>query len=126
LQARNVKTLTAGLQASPESPPPEFSHNLSSLGYTAAVVSLRFGGVRFVVYSNDHPPRHVHGFYGETEVIVDLRRDRSVALAKRSDAVRSGNAKRSHVKKILKTAANRFDELAGLWEGIHAETNDRA
>lgn len=78
-----------------------------------------------MVYSNDHPPRHVHGFHGETEVIVDLRRDQSVALAKRSDAVRRANAKRSDVKKILKAAAKRFNALAALWEGIHGETSDR-
>jgi hypothetical protein len=39
------------------------------------VVSLRIDGVRFVAYSNDHPPRHVHGFTGDTEAIVDLRMD---------------------------------------------------
>jgi hypothetical protein len=39
------------------------------------VGSLKLDGIRFVVYSNDHPPRHVHGFLGETEVIVDLRAD---------------------------------------------------
>jgi hypothetical protein len=90
------------------------------------VVSIRFGGVRFVVYSNDHPPRHVHGFHGETEAIVDLRRDRTVALAKRTDVVRPANAKRSDVKKILRAAAKRFDQLAALWEAIHGETNDLA
>lgn len=63
------------------------------------VVSLRFGGVRFVVYSNDHPPRHVHGFSGDTEAIVDLRRNRTVALAKRGDPIRPANAKRSEVKR---------------------------
>jgi hypothetical protein len=35
--------------------------------------SIRFDGVRFVVYTMDHEPRHVHGFYAEVEVIVDLR-----------------------------------------------------
>jgi two-component system response regulator PhoP len=30
-------------------------------------------GSGFVVYSNDHRPRHVHGFFGEAEVIFDLR-----------------------------------------------------
>ena len=86
------------------------------------MVSLRFGGVRFVIYSNDHPPRHVHGFHGETEAIVDLRQDRAVALANRDDAVRPANAKKSDVKKILKAAAERFDELAALWESMHGET----
>jgi len=91
------------------------------LGYNVAVVSLRFGGVRFVAYSNDHPPRHVHGFAGETEAIVDLWFDGIVALARRDDAVRPANAKRSDVKRILRAAAEHFDELAALWEAIHEE-----
>ena len=91
------------------------------MGYNANVVSLRVGAVRFVAYSNDHPPRHVHGFAGETEAIVDLRFDGSVALARRDDAVRPANAKRSDVKKILSAAAEHFEELAALWEAIHEE-----
>jgi hypothetical protein len=83
--------------------------------------SLRFDGIRFVVFSNDHPPRHVHGFLSETEVIVDLRGDDAVMLADRADAIRPANAKRSDVKKILQSAAEHFDELADLWEGIHGE-----
>jgi len=87
------------------------------------VVSLRFGGVRFIAYSNDHPPRHVHGFASETQAIVDLRSDRTVALANRVDAIRPAHAKRSDVKKILRAAAQNFDELAALWETIHGKSN---
>jgi hypothetical protein len=58
------------------------------LGYNDRVGSVRFNGVLFVAYSNDHPPRHVHGFVGETEAIVDLRLEGTVALAERNDAVR--------------------------------------
>ena len=83
------------------------------------MVSLRVSGVRFVAYSNDHPPRHVHGFAGDTEAIVELRFDGTVALARRDDAVRPANAKRSDVKKILRAAAGHFEELAALWEAIH-------
>jgi len=86
------------------------------------VGSLRFGGIRFVVYSNDHLPRHVHGFAGETEAIVDLRLNGTVALAKRNDAIRPANAKRSNVKNILNAAALHFEELARLWEEIHGQT----
>ena len=83
--------------------------------------SLRFDGVLFVAYSNDHLPRHVHGFTGDTEAIVDLRLDGAVALADRVDAIRPGNAKRRDVKKILNMAALHFEELAALWEAIHGE-----
>lgn len=83
--------------------------------------SLRFDGVLFIAYSNDHPPRHVHGFTGETEAIVDLRLNGAVALAERDDAVQPANAKRSDVKKILNAAALHFEELAVLWEAMRAE-----
>jgi hypothetical protein len=85
------------------------------------VGSLRLEGVLFVIYSNDHPPRHVHGFHGETEAIADLRRDGTVALAERKDAIRPANAKKSDVKKILTAAAQHFEELTALWEEIHGQ-----
>jgi hypothetical protein len=90
------------------------------LGYYNRVGSLRFGGVLFVAYSNDHLPRPVHGFAGDTEAIVNLRLDGTVALAERNDAIRPANAKRWDVKKILKAAALHF-ELAALWEAMHGE-----
>jgi hypothetical protein len=92
------------------------------LGYNSQVSSVRFGGVLFVAFANDHPPRHVHGFAGETEAVVDLRMDGGVALSKRRDAVQPGNAKRSDVKKILAAAALNFEELVALWKEMHGET----
>ncbi len=91
------------------------------MGYYGRVGSLKFDGVLFVAYSNDHSPRHVHGFASETELIVDLRLDGTVALSKRSDAIRPSDAKRSDVKKILSVAAVHFEELAELWEEIHGK-----
>jgi hypothetical protein len=52
------------------------------------------------------------------EVVVDLRSDGSIALAKRQDAVRPANAKRSDVKKVLRAAAEHFEELATLWREV--------
>lgn len=91
------------------------------MGYYDRVGSLKFDGVLFVVYSNDHLPRHVHGFAGETEAIVDLRWNGTVALAERSDAIRPANAKRRDVRKMLNAAALHFEELAALWEEIHGK-----
>jgi hypothetical protein len=84
------------------------------------VASLRFGRVLFIAYPQDHEPRHVHGFAGETEVIVDVYIDGNVALADRVDCIRPGNAKRSDVRRILGAAAEHFDELVSLWERMHA------
>jgi hypothetical protein len=86
------------------------------------VGSIRFDGVRFVAYPEDHEPCHVHGFYAETEVILELRESsgKEVVQANRTNAVRPGNARRGDVKRILQVAAAHFDELLKLWEQAHA------
>jgi DNA-directed RNA polymerase subunit L len=81
--------------------------------------SIRFDGVRFVAYSMDHEPRHVHGFYAEVEAIVDLRLDGAVSLATRTDSIRPSNASKSDVRHILTVAAGHFNELTALWEKQH-------
>jgi hypothetical protein len=81
------------------------------------MTTVRVGEVRFRVYPQDHLPRHVHGFIGRGEVIVDLRADGSVALADRADAVR--RVTRAEVRKALLAAATGFDRLAAAWEGMH-------
>jgi hypothetical protein len=84
------------------------------LGYHRDVGSPRFDGILFVVYSNDHPPRHIHGFLNETEVIADLLPNGGIYLAKRKDAIRPPDTKRSDVRRILNVAALHFEELAAL------------
>jgi Domain of unknown function (DUF4160) len=80
------------------------------------VGSIKFEGVRFTAYSNDHDPMHVHGFYAEVEVIVELRRDGLVLLADRKDAVRPRNGSRADVRHVLALASKYFDELIALLE----------
>ena len=60
--------------------------------------SLRFDGVRFTAYTMDHAPRHVHGFYADVEVIVDLRADGKLSLANRADAIRPGNGSKADAR----------------------------
>jgi len=81
--------------------------------------SIRFSGVRFAAYTMDHEPRHVHGFYADAEVIVDLRLDGKVSLANRTDSIRPGNASKSDVRHVLTTAAKYFNELVSFWEKHH-------
>jgi hypothetical protein len=81
------------------------------------MTTVRVGEVRFRVYPQDHLPRHVHGFIGAGEVIVDLRQDGAVALADRSDAV--CRVTRAEVRKVLVAAAMAFDRLAAAWEAMH-------
>lgn len=61
----------------------------------------------------------MHGFFGGTEVVVDLLADGNVGLASRVDAILPPNARRADVRKILNVAAERFEALVTLWEGIH-------
>lgn len=57
----------------------------------------------------------VHG----PEVVVDLRADGTVDLANRDDAVQGAN--RAEVRKVLRAAARRFDDLVVLWDKMHAD-----
>lgn len=81
--------------------------------------TVRLEGIYFRAYPGDHEPRHVHGEYGETVAIVDLRPDGIVVLANRVDKILPGNAKRSDVRKILKVAQEHFDSLVLLWNKMH-------
>jgi hypothetical protein len=80
--------------------------------------SLRFDGIRFTVYSKDHPPPHVHGFYAGVEVVVEFV-DQKAVLSSREKAVVPSTAKRSDIKKILTAAAENAELLLSLWEQIH-------
>jgi hypothetical protein len=84
-----------------------------------SAASLSFGNVSFIAYPQDHAPRHVHGFSGEVEVIVNLNADGTITLANRHDAMRPRNAKRSDMRKILDAAGEHFEELVRLWEKMH-------
>lgn len=81
--------------------------------------TIRIDAVWFQAYPKDHLPRHVHGFYAEIEVLIDLRADGTVTLADRKDNVRPRNARRSDVKKILTIASENFNRLVTLWEKHH-------
>jgi hypothetical protein len=78
------------------------------------VGSKTYDGVRFQVYPGDHLPPHVHGFYAELEVIVDLV-DGVAKLSSRADPIDPPNGKRSDVTHVLKTAAKYADVLVELW-----------
>ncbi|HEV7968209.1 MAG TPA: hypothetical protein VGP19_11600 [Candidatus Acidoferrales bacterium] len=84
------------------------------------MASLRFGNVLFIAVPQGQEPRHVPGFTGETEVIVEIGLDGNVALADRPDEIRPGNAKRRTVREVLNRAAAHFDESVSLWEKMQA------
>ena len=79
--------------------------------------SKTFDGVWFIAYTDDHRPPHVHGFYGEVEVIIELIFDRrAIRVPRNRKAVKPKNAKRSDVRKVIRTARANFEALAQLWE----------
>jgi hypothetical protein len=80
---------------------------------------LTFDGVRFAAYSEDHLPTHVHGFYADAEVLVELRSNGVLAMPRR-DSIRPPNAKRSEVAKIVNTASLHREELLALFGRVHA------
>ncbi len=81
--------------------------------------SLRYRSFRFVAYSNDHLPGHIHAFFEEAEVIVDLRQNRPVAIADRANAYSPKNLNMVKLKRVLNAAADNFDQLVALWEDVH-------
>ena len=81
--------------------------------------TVRLEGVYFRAYPGDHEPRHVHGEYGETVAIVDLRANGIVVLANRVDRILPANAKRSDVRKIMKVSLEHFDTLVQIWNKMH-------
>jgi hypothetical protein len=83
------------------------------------VGSKAFDGVWFVAYSHDHSPPRVDGFYGKTEVLIDLLPDGGVGRSNRTRAVRPSNAARGDVRRILDVAAAHAAELHELWRTIY-------
>ncbi len=76
--------------------------------------SKTFDGVRFAAFTYDHLPPHVHGYYAEVRVIVQLV-DGTARLSFRRDAILPRSGKRSDVNHVLRTATKYQAELMELW-----------
>lgn len=72
--------------------------------------NIRTDWGRFVVYSNDHSPPHVHCKLGDgTEYRIDLRSGRFM-----------GNEPSPPMKsRIMKSYRNDVDRILTLWENAH-------
>ena len=81
------------------------------------VVIYRAFGYRFVIYTQDHEPAHVH-VIGEGEAKIDL-----LGSETRSETncrlVWSVGIPRRDLKRILQEAGVRRDEFLRAWERIH-------
>lgn len=80
--------------------------------------SIRIDGIRFIIYTEDHDPPHVHCNYAGVEIIVDLLPG-ATQLSRRKDAVRPYNAKQSDVHYLLRMAAQHSEQLLSFWRSIH-------
>jgi hypothetical protein len=75
---------------------------------------LRFGGLRVVVYPNDHRPAHVHVVGNGCEAVFNLRHpDGPVELRENY-----GFSKRE-TRQIAKELDNHVQLLCAEWEAIH-------
>jgi hypothetical protein len=80
------------------------------LGYHVSMITvLREGGFRFVIYTDDHEPAHVH-VYGDGEARINILRLEPISLR--------GMRRRDLEKAIAIVAANR-ERFLERWEEIH-------
>lgn len=73
-------------------------------------------GCKFMIYTNDHEPAHVHVLVGDGIIIIEL--DDNATISKTV-----GKLKASDIRKAQRlTLANR-DRLLAAWSNIHGHDN---
>jgi hypothetical protein len=70
---------------------------------------LREAGLRIVIYTDDHPPPHVH-IFGDGETKIALLRP---------EVVRIVGADRREARRALEIVREKRDYLLERWKGIH-------
>jgi Domain of unknown function (DUF4160) len=83
--------------------------------------SLRFDGVRFRIYSDDHPPAHVHAYRAEMSAVIDLLPGGGVALSSRAQPYWPPNAKIGDLRKVLRVAKKHEAKLRNEWQRMREE-----
>ena len=77
------------------------------------VTVFRAHGLRFVIFSDDHEPAHVHVF-GDGEAKINL-----VGPGDVPELVWMVGLSRTDVRRAFKVVAERRDELLERWSEIH-------
>jgi hypothetical protein len=77
------------------------------------IVVHRAGGFRFVIYTSDHEPAHVH-VIGDGHAKINL-----VGPDGAPELVFSVGIKKSDMRRLLAEAAEHREELLERWERIH-------
>ncbi|WP_428991582.1 DUF4160 domain-containing protein [Methylocapsa aurea] len=81
------------------------------MGYFSPMPTiLRLGGLRIVIYPNDHPPAHVHVIGPGWEVVIDVIR----LELREAIGCAEHDARRS-----LRLVADHRDDLLEAWRRIH-------
>ncbi|WP_128913264.1 DUF4160 domain-containing protein [Granulicella sibirica] len=86
--------------------------------------SVRFDGIVFFVFTRDRAPPHVHAYYGDLTVILELREEGGVWIADRSDALEPRDPKKNEVRRVLRCARANEEALRELWRRTHESSND--
>lgn len=85
------------------------------MGYWFTMVTIhRSAGLRFVIYTNDHDPAHVHAIAGDGEAKINLS-----GASGAPELVWVVGLKRSVVRRALTIVEQHRDEFLSRWEGIH-------
>lgn len=76
---------------------------------------LREGNLRIVIYTDDHPPPHVHvHVFGDGETKIALSGPQNMA-----EVVRILGADRRESRRALQIVREKRDYLLEKWNGIH-------
>jgi len=77
------------------------------------ITALRAGGLRVAIFTDDHPPPHVH-VLGDGEVKIPL-----TGASGRPEVIQSIGMKKSDVAKALKIIEQELALLLKLWSELH-------
>jgi hypothetical protein len=75
---------------------------------------LRFGGLRVVIYPNDHRPAHIHAVGSGCEAVLDLN-----CWAGPIELRENYGFPRREIGRILESLTDHLGELCQAWEQIH-------
>lgn len=78
-------------------------------------VAFREGGLRYVIYLNDHPPPHVH-IIGDGEAKVALLDGEARLIWQRG-------FKQADLKRALTVISDHYQLLLLTWESIHGRVD---
>ena len=81
------------------------------------IVVHRAGGYRFVIYTSDHEPAHVH-VIGDGHAKINL-----VGRDGVPELVFSIGIKKSDMRRLLAEAMDHREELLERWERIHVKSD---